>query len=263
MLGSFLVALGLALSVTPPEMPAPLDPPAPPARIATANASSTQPLAGRVIVLDPGHQLGNRGHARQINRLVDAGGFRKPCNTTGTATNGGFPEATFTWSVARRLERRLESLGARVVLTRSANSDALWGPCVDARGRAGARAGADLELSIHGDGSTAAGAHGFHVIAPADRAPWTSDVYAPSRRFALAVRSALRGAGFPYANYLAGGDGFDTRGDLGTLNLSDVPIAMVELGNMRSSTDARVMTSAAGRDRYAAALADGVVAYLG
>lgn len=257
------MALGLAFSVMPPGMPAPLDPPTPPARVATADATTTRPLAGRVIVLDPGHQLGNRRHARDIGRLVDAGGFTKPCNTTGTATNGGFPEATLTWSVARRLEQRLEDLGARVVLTRTANSDALWGPCVDTRGRAGAKAGADLELSIHGDGSTTPGAHGFHVIAPADRAPWTSDVYAPSRRLALAVRSALHGAGFPYATYLAGGDGYDTRGDLGTLNLSDVPIAMVELGNMRSSTDARVMTSAAGRDRYAAALAKGVVAYLG
>lgn len=262
MLGSFLVALGLAFSVVPPEMPAPLDPPAQAARVATADASSTRPLAGRVIVLDPGHQLGNRRHRREIDRLVDAGGFQKPCNTTGTATNGGLPEATFTWSVARHLQQRLEVLGARVVLTRTANSDALWGPCVDARGRAGAKAGADLELSIHGDGSTAAGAHGFHVIAPANRSPWTSDVYAPSRRLALAVRAALHGAGLPYANYLAGGDGFDTRGDLGTLNLSDVPIAMVELGNMRSSTDARLMTSAAGRERYAAALARGVVAYL-
>ena len=53
------------------------------------------PLAGKVIAIDPGHQLGSFLHLRQINRLVWVG-FWKPCNTTGTATNGGFPEATFT-----------------------------------------------------------------------------------------------------------------------------------------------------------------------
>ena len=59
-----------------------------------------RPLGGRTIVIDPGHQLGNHNFPRQINRMVPAGGFKKPCNTTGTATDGGYPEATFTWQVS-------------------------------------------------------------------------------------------------------------------------------------------------------------------
>ena len=55
-------------------------------------------------MIDPGHQLGNHNYPGQINRLVPAGGFQKPCNTTGTATNGGFPEATFTWQVSLELK---------------------------------------------------------------------------------------------------------------------------------------------------------------
>ena len=47
--------------------------------------------------------------------------------------------------------------------------------------RAGNQVGADLKLSIHADGSYAAGARGFHVIAPTDRAPWTHDIYRSSR----------------------------------------------------------------------------------
>jgi N-acetylmuramoyl-L-alanine amidase len=67
----------------------------------------------------------------------------------------------------------------------------------------------------------------------------------------------------PYANYIAGGDGLDARGDLGTLNLSDVPTVMVELGNMRSRADARRMTSRSGRSTYAAGLVRGIRAFLG
>ena len=81
--------------------------------VAPGTAAAMPPLAGRTIVIDPGHQLGNHNFPRQINRRVPAGGFTKPCNTTGTATNGGYPEATFTWQVARLLRTRLERLGAR------------------------------------------------------------------------------------------------------------------------------------------------------
>ncbi len=219
-------------------------------------------MAGKVIVLDAGHQLGNHNFPEEINRLVPAGGFTKACNTTGTATHGGYSEATFAWNVTTKLKAKLEKSGATVLLTRTSNREDRWGPCVDVRGRAGNKAHADLKISIHGDGSTASGAHGFHVIYPPNRAPWTDDIYRPSKRLALVTKDALTGKGFSVANYIAGGDGLDVRADLGTLNLSDVPTVMVELGNMRDSGEASVMTSALGQGRYARALAVAVRTYL-
>jgi N-acetylmuramoyl-L-alanine amidase len=224
---------------------------------------TSPPLAGRTVVIDPGHQLGNHNYPAEIDRLVPAGGFDKPCNTTGTATDAGYPEATFVWQVARVLRHRLQVLGATVRMTRHSNRQDRWGPCVNQRGRAGNAVPADLKISIHGDGSYAPGAHGFHVIAPADRKPWTHDIFKPSRRLALDTRAALRGVGVPVANYIAGGDGLDFRSDLATLNLSDVPTVMVELGNMRNATDAATMTSASGRASYARGLAKAVRAFLG
>jgi len=222
-----------------------------------------QALAGKVIVLDAGHQLGNHNFPDEINRLVPAGGFSKPCNTTGTATNGGYAEATFAWNVTMKLKAKLEKSGATVVLTRTSNREDRWGPCVDVRGRAGNKKHADLKLSIHGDGSLASGAHGFHVIYPPDRAPYTDDVFEASKRLASVTKDALVSKGFSVANYIAGGDGLDERSDLGTLNLSDVPVVMLESGNMRDSGDAAVMTSAKGQARYARALAVAVRAFLG
>ena len=66
----------------------------------------------------------------------------------------------------------------------------------------------------------------------------------------------------PRSNYTAGGTGLDIRSDLGTLNMSDVPVAMVEIGNMRNARDARRMTRAAGRARYADAVVRGIRTYL-
>lgn len=239
------------------------DVPTGPTAATRAAAQDDQPLAGVLVVLDPGHQLGNGNFPRKINKLVPAGGFKKACNTTGTSTDGGYPEATFAWQVARRLEARLEALGATVRKTRNSNSQDEWGPCVDVRGRWGNDAPADLKISLHGDGSYAKDAHGFHVIAPTDRKPWTHDIARASRRLALDTRKALEARGFERATYTAGGDGLDLRSDLGTLNLSDVPTVMVELGNMRDAGDATLMRSRKGQVRYARALARAVTRFTG
>lgn len=230
-----------------------------------SSPSGTAPLAGKVVVIDPGHQLGNRRFRAETATLVDAGGFEKACNTTGAATASGYPEATFTWQVALGVRRILRRLGARVVLTRSSNADDRWGPCVDERGRIGnpGEAGptADVRVSIHADGRLGGTARGFHVIAPASLPGWTDDIERPSARLARDLRDALVAAGFAPANYV-GARGIDVRRDLGTLNRSDIPAVMAELGNMRDARDATVLESPAGQRRFARAVAAAIRAWL-
>ena len=194
--------------------------------------------------------------------MVPAGGFEKPCNTTGTATASGVPEATVTFRLARAVEQRLGALGAKVRMTRNANSDDQWGPCVDARGQFGERVGAQAMVSLHADGASAQD-RGFHVIAPTRRTPWTADIAGSSLRLARSLRDALSASGLPPSNYTGEGTGLNVRDDLGTLNLSDVPVAMVEIGNMRNSGDADQMTSTSGRARLADALVRGIRTFLG
>ncbi len=225
----------------------------------SAQGRPARVLTGRLIVLDAGHQLGNRNFPDEIATPVEAGGFQKPCNTTGTATDEGYPEATFTFVVVRRAARELRALGATVVLTRTRNSDELWGPCVDVRGRAGNDLGADLKVSVHADGSYEGS--GFHVIHPVNSPAWTSDVYDDSTALAEDLRDALRASGHHDSTY-TGRNGLDERRDLATLNLSDVPVAMVEAGNMRDPVEAAWMSSPSGRRGYAHAIVTGVRAFL-
>jgi N-acetylmuramoyl-L-alanine amidase len=213
------------------------------------------PLAGLVIVVDPGHQLGNRIHPRQINALVDAGnGGTKACNTTGTATDDGVPEATVTWDVSALVVADLRERGAEVVLTRETNSDDDWGPCIDVRGST-ANDRADLLLSIHADGAPAA-AHGFHVLLPAVDSP----TYDSSLRLGEAVRDGLEAAGVDPATYVEGA--MRASDDYATLNLSAKPAVIVELGNMRHDGDAAALTEPAGQAVYARALVDAVETYV-
>ncbi|NIH86666.1 N-acetylmuramoyl-L-alanine amidase [Amycolatopsis granulosa] len=221
-------------------------------------SSPVPPRKPVTVVLDPGHNGGNAGRPGVINAPVPAGrGQTKPCNTTGTATDRGYPEHAFTWDVAQRAGALLSAQGVRVVYTRTDDSGV--GPCVNERAAIGNRAGADAVVSIHADGSTAAGARGFHVAYSSP--PLTAAQGEPSLELARALRSGMAAGGFPVSNYL-GSDGLAPRNDLAGLNLSDRPAVLVECGNMRNAVDAALMSTVDGRQRYATAVASAVVSYL-
>ncbi|WP_326566888.1 N-acetylmuramoyl-L-alanine amidase [Amycolatopsis rhabdoformis] len=222
-------------------------------------SSSSEPaVTGKVVVLDPGHNGGNASHPKDINRSVPAGrGQMKPCNTTGTATNAGYSEHAFNFAVAQEVGAALAAKGIKVVYTRT--NDTGVGPCVDRRAEIGNDANADAVVSIHADGSTSAGAHGFHVAYSSP--PLNAAQGAPSTKLARTVRDGLRADGFTTSTYI-GSAGLSARSDLGGLNLSTRPTVLVECGNMRNSAEAALMSSAAGRAKYAAAIASAIEAYL-
>ena len=235
---------------------------------ATATLSQAQPSPGgpmtntdgrgQVVVLDPGHNGGNASHLAEINALVPAGrGQHKACNTTGTSTNPGYTEHAFAWDVAMRVRDALTAKGFQVVMTRH-NDDGV-GPCVNQRAAIGNQAQAAAVVSIHADCAMTPGAHGFHVEYSAP--PLNAAQGQPSIALAKALRDAVHAAGFPLSNYL-GSDGLYGRDDLGGLNLSERPAALIECGNMRDASDAAAMSSADGRARYAQAITAAIVAYL-
>ena len=128
---------------------------------ASASDPAEVDLSGKTIAVDPGHNGGNAAAPAKINRAVpDGRGGTKPCNTTGTSTNSDYPEADFTWAVAKKLRHSLEQAGATVVLSRKDNKGV--GPCVDERGTFADDA--DLLVSIHANGSESSSVRGFHII---------------------------------------------------------------------------------------------------
>jgi len=236
--------------------------PASPSR--TTSSAAPSPAApvphGTTIVLNPGHNGGNASNTAAISRQVPAGfGQYKECDTTGTETNAGYPEHAFNWDVSLRVRAILQSHGVTVIMTRS--SDSGVGPCVDERARIGNQAGVAAVVSIHADGAATSG-HGFHVCEDS-RQPAGPAVAAASHRLTVAMHDALLSrSGMTTSTYL-GSNGYYPRSDLAGLNLATVPATFLEIGNMRNAGDAALQTSAAGRQRIAVALANGILAWLG
>jgi len=217
-------------------------------------------LAGRVIVIDPGHNRNSNG--KFIRHKVPAGnGKSKPCNSTGTATNGNYAEHAYNWAQANALAEVLRSRGATVRLTRA--NDSGNGPCVNTRASLANTLQADLLISIHADGSFAKRARGFHVILSTVMAGGTRTEHA-SRLLADQIRSVLTTqTGMPRSTYIGKGTALSPRSDIATLNFAKVPAVMMEMGNMRNAKDAAMLTSSAWRTKAAQALADAISAYLG
>lgn len=218
----------------------------------TSAQAADADLKGKVIALDPGHNGGNAAHPEEINREVpDGRGGTKACNTTGTSTNSDYPEADFTWSVAKKLKTSLTDAGAEVVLSRKDNKGV--GPCVDERGTFADDA--DLLVSIHANGSESSSVRGFHIIVADPGEDEKTEKASVS--LAKSLGSAMGETFIPNQAY--GKDAISRRPDLAGLNNASVPAVIVECGEMRNPAEAKLMESKSGQSKYAAALFDGIV----
>ena len=231
------------------------DSPSPTLPSASPSTPSPEPkkiLAGKTIVIDPGHSNGQH----LSNKVPDGRGGSKACNTSGTATNSGYPEHTANWEVALILQAELQEKGATVHLTKK--DDHADKVCVDRRGQIPNEKHADAFLSIHANGSQSSAPHGFFVMV--SNPPLNSAQGEPSRKLARAVSEGLRGAGLTPST-IFGADPAP-RSDLATLNFAKVPAVMVELGEMRNPQDAQRLSSPQGQQQYASGLAKGIISFL-
>jgi N-acetylmuramoyl-L-alanine amidase len=211
-------------------------------------------IAGMAVFLDPGHNAVNDSSTTQ--QVPNGRGGTKQCNTSGTATDDGYPEHVFTWAVVGLINDSLTQMGVHTALSRDNDNSA--GPCVNQRAALANAMHPDAIVSIHADGGPPSG-HGFHVNFSS---PPLNDAQAgPAVQLAHTMRDALVAAGFQPSTYI-GSDGLYGRDDLAGLNLAQYPAVLVELGNMKNADEAAQMESPHGRAKYAAAVTTGIKAYL-
>jgi len=222
--------------------------------VGAPSASAAPNIAGMAVFIDPGH---NGAQDSSIHRQVPNGrGGTKECDTSGTATADGYPEHAFDWDVALHVQAALNQMGVRTEMSRG--NDGSVGPCVDLRAALANAMHPDAVVSIHADGGPPSG-RGFHVNYSS---PPVNDVQSGAAvQLAQTMRDSLAGAGMQPSTYL-GSNGLYGRADLAGLNLAQNPAVLVELGNMKNGADGAQMESPDGRATYAAAVTQGIVAYL-
>lgn len=181
-----------------------------------------RPLAGRVIVLDPGHGGSNLGGAGLL----------------------GIREKGLTLPVALRAAALLRERGARVTLTRERDEDV----GLTERGLLAEALGADLLVSLHynalPDGKDPRGVRGPEVYY----------THPQAASLAAQVLDRLR-AGLPE---LGTGAGLRPGADLALTRPSTQLSVLVEMAYLTDAGNVRLMHSPAGQERLAQAVADGI-----
>jgi N-acetylmuramoyl-L-alanine amidase len=212
-------------------------------------------IAGMIVFLDPGH---NGANDASIGKQVPTGrGGTKNCQESGTSTDDGYPEHTFTWDTTLRIRQALTALGVRTAMSRG--NDTALGPCVDERAAMANALRPNAVVSIHGDGGPATG-RGFHILYSSP--PLNPTQAGPSVQFAQIMRDQLAAAGFVPSTY-TGSNGLDARSDIAGLNLAQFPSILVECGNMKNPVDSGLMKTPEGRQKYADAVVRGIAGFLG
>jgi N-acetylmuramoyl-L-alanine amidase len=212
-------------------------------------------IAGMIVFLDPGH---NGANDASISRQVSDGrGGMKDCQTSGNSTPDGYQEHSFNWEVVLRIRSLLNQLGVRSALSRG--NDNAPGPCVDERASMANAIQPNAIVSIDADGGPPSG-RGFHVNYSAP--PLNQAQAGPAVQLARIMRDQLQASGIPPSNYV-GQDGLYGRADLAGLNMAQYPAVLVELGNMKNPADDALITTDEGRQKYAAAVVNGIAGFLG
>ena len=200
--------------------------------------------AAALICLDPGHgtvpaigaQREPIGPGSGVSKIKDPG--------------GAAGEAEVALEVARKTRTLLMRRGYRVAMTRSGPT--YRGGNID-RAQFCNRRHAALMLRIHADGA-ASSLHGISTLTPALHRGWTDDVYARSRRAAIAIQRGL---------VLATGArdlGVVERSDLTGFNWANVPVVLAETGFLSNPAERRLLHSSAYQWRLARGFVAGVAA---
>ena len=191
-------------------------------------------LAGKVVVLDPGHGGSDSG-----------------------ATGHGLQEAVLVMDLAARLEGRLTAVGVQTLLTRGPDS------CPDDAYRAGLanRARADLVLSLHVDRADSPACHGvatYHYgTVPSGRAGAGTGGSGAGAGTGVTSTVGERLAGLVQRELVARTDLLDCRTHAKSwslLRLTSMPTVRVELGHVSNPGDAARLDDPAFRDTVAEAL---------
>lgn len=227
-------------SVEPTAEPAAAKPPKP-----------AEPAADQFVVcIDPGHQ--ERGDSTP-EPIGPGSSTVKPSVTGGaTGVKTRVPEYEIVLQLSMNLKALLEERGVKVVMTRTTNDVNLSN---SERAEISNKAGADLLVRVHADGSPDSSAAGFSTLYPGKN-KWTRKTAAASKRAATAVQAAaVRATG-------AIDRGIVPRDDLSGFNWAKSPAVLVECGFMSNPVEDRLLASPHYQDKIAEGIADGVMAYL-
>ncbi len=215
----------------------------------TANDPDATPGAF-VVCIDPGHQE----KANNEQEPIGPGSTQKKAKVTGGATGTVTKqhEHDFTLAVSLKLKKALEARGVTVVMTRMTSAVDISN---SQRAAIANKAGADLFIRIHADGSTNGDTRGLSTLYPKGN-DWVAPISAESYKAGKAVHGAL------LTTTGAVDRGVVPRSDLSGFNWAKVPSIVVECGFLSNPVEDKLLATAAYQTKLVDGMTRGIMGYL-
>ena len=240
-----VVATMVAPPVATPTVPAPT-----PAPAAKRSSASTKPLAGKVVVIDAGHQAFGDSSVEPIGPGSPTRKAKVSGGASGVTTHNA--ESLVNLQVARRLQEELVSRGAKVVMVRTKQAVNISN---SKRASIANNAHADLFIRLHCDGNSDRSLSGLSTLVPGAN-KWTKPIVAKSKKAGVFIHDAV------ISETGAVDRGVVTRNDLSGFNWSKVPTVLVEMGFLSNPAEDVKLSTMAYQLSLATGLANGIEKYL-
>ncbi len=212
---------------------------------AAVQEKQTQPLAGVMICLDPGHGITSASATERISPLSQE---TKPAYVSG-AEGEGQTEEELNLAVAELTRAQLEARGAQVVMTRQSHEATVSN---QERARMANDAHVDLCIRIHADDAESGQPSGMSMQVPSGSLLGTPAIEQPSAQAAQIILQAVT------QETGAQNRGLTPRSDLTGFNWSEVPCVLLEMGFLSNTEENARLQAQEYRQKIAVGIADGV-----
>ena len=205
---------------------------------------------GHKIAIDPGQQKNQMTDKEPIG--PGAADTTAKMSYGATSTTTGKREYEWSLPFAQRLKAELEARGYEVVLTREENNVEISNA---ERAKFVNESGAEVFLSLQADAASNAEAKGIYTQIPSQSNPFVGNLYSDCKRMAKLIQ-----------NNLINETGTKDRGvqeidKVATINYSEVPVAVLQLGFMSNKEEDANLWSEAYQDKLIKAICDAIDTY--
>ena len=217
----------------------------------TEQAVSSNIGAGKMIVIDAGHQQTANSETEPIGPAATETKVKATTGNTGVST--GITEYELNLQIAQKLEAELTARGYSVKMIRTSNDVDISNAT---RAEYANNLNADVVIKVHTNGSTDDTATGVMTVCQTSSNPYNSGIYDKCKDLATDVLSGL------LASTGAKSDGIWETDTMSGINWSTVPVTIVEVGYMTTASEEALLVTDDYQSKIAKGIADGVDTYI-